>query len=505
MRTLTALFFFSFFISLTSCYKEEFIEPVPSITIDSTTLVINGKQCAFDSESSTYYFSILPSDTNQLELIIAYPHEWGVLNFNQEDVVSGSSVIFNTIQLNSPVGLSFANEKNIKLAFLTLPIISIFTDEIITDDSSAYSAFSILEPGVALLKQNIASFIEVRGGYSKSLPKISYNIELFENTDYLETEKYSLANLREDDDWILDAMYIDPIRMRNRVSFDIWLKMVEEANYLNSSKITNGINGAFTILFLNNKCVGVYCLNERFDKKQFEVRDTYNEYGGVLYKGKDWTNVLLFREYIPFTDSEYSNGWKLVYPDVDENFLPYWSALDTLTQFIVNSDDQTFKDDFYKHMNVRNVIDYYILLNLTSAYDNTGKNLYLSKYNEYLPFVISPWDLDGTWGLYWDGSHVEIDETLNMAIVDRLISSSAYNFTTQLKDNWTGYRQTFLQTDTIMDLYNSYADVLQQNSAYKLENDIWDLQLNPEDELVFIENWIDHRFEYLDNYFTNLN
>ena len=45
------------------------------------------------------------------------------------------------------------------------------------------------------------------------------------DTDLLERfneAKEELFNLRNDDDWILDAMYIDPSRSRNITAMQIW-------------------------------------------------------------------------------------------------------------------------------------------------------------------------------------------------------------------------------------------------------------------------------------------
>lgn len=469
---------------------------------EPTTLIINGQQCAYDKVRDIYYFPILASDTNSVDITANFPDNWGKLLYQTKEFESGSSITFEHIKLNQELKIAFTNN-NIKLAFLSIPVISVTTRQEINDETPSYSLFSIIEPGNEDVKQNIASTIQIRGGHSKSLAKTSYKIEFFKTTNYIEKENYSLANLRSDDDWILDAMFIDPMRMRNRVSFDVWFKMVNTSDYLYSSKSTNGIHGAYTLLMVNNKCLGLYSLNERFDKKQFNAQQTSNQFGGVLYKGKSWKGTVKFSYYEPFTNDEYSNGWKLIYPNVNDNYLKHWSHLDSLTNFIVNADNETFKTNFHNQMNIRNIIDYYILLNITLAQDNTGKNIFLSKYNEYVPFVISPWDLDGTWGLAWDGRHTATTSILEMNIVDRLLETSTQNFPEQLKTVYSNYRNSFLKTDSIMPLFNSYAKTLQQNHIYELENTIWNLQLNPNEELLFIENWLNNRFAILDEYIYN--
>lgn len=488
-----------------SCYKEQIINELPEIT--ANTLLINGQQCIYDLSKNTYYYAIPAEDTVETNLSINYPKNWGLLSFNNEIYPSGSNISLQHIKLNKPFKLNFKSDtlqQTIKLAFLSIPIISINAKKEIKDTTPVYASISIIEPGILNPKENIYAIVEVRGGISRKYDKKSFRVELYQSSNYAKRQDVSFMNMRDDDDWILDAMFIDPMRMRNRVSFDLWFKMVNASDYLNTKKMTNGIHGNFAIVYVNKQCRGLYCLNERFDKKQFKVRDTYKEYGGALYKAKHWTPSVKFKEYVPFTNKEYSNGWKLVYPNVDDNYLPYWAYLDTLSQFMVNANDATFANECQKHINIRSIVDYYILVNITKAYDNLIKNFYLSKYNEYVPFVISPWDLDATWGLFWDRSKIDAGGILSMQIVERLMEANPYNFKKQLKDTWQLYRKDFFTQDSIMSLFENYATPLTQNNAYQIENDAWNQNLNPNEELLFIEEWIGHRLINLDEYFANL-
>ena len=51
--------------------------------------------------------------------------------------------------------------------------------------------------------------------------KVSFGLELWKNRSE-EDYKTSLLDMRPGEDWILDAMYIDDLRMRNKLSFDVW-------------------------------------------------------------------------------------------------------------------------------------------------------------------------------------------------------------------------------------------------------------------------------------------
>ncbi len=59
--------------------------------------------------------------------------------------------------------------------------------------------------------------IERRGGGSMAFPKSSYEIDL--------EDDIPLGQLPEDDDWILNANYIDKTFMRHTFSYDLFREM----------------------------------------------------------------------------------------------------------------------------------------------------------------------------------------------------------------------------------------------------------------------------------------
>ncbi|HOZ31211.1 MAG TPA: CotH kinase family protein, partial [Bacteroidales bacterium] len=63
------------------------------------------------------------------------------------------------------------------------------------------------------------STIKCRGGFSSKFFKHSYRIEL--------NDKFSPYGLPKEDDWILNANYIDKTFMRHKLSYDIFRMMGE--------------------------------------------------------------------------------------------------------------------------------------------------------------------------------------------------------------------------------------------------------------------------------------
>lgn len=118
-----------------------------------------------------------------------------------------------------------------KMVFTTLPLVLIESDQKelyelwkrYDHDIKYPSSITVIDArfrteGLSEFYSNIG--IHVRGVTSAGKPKKSFGIELRdENGEELDAH---LLGYRNDGDWILDAMYSDHSRMRNRLIFDIW-------------------------------------------------------------------------------------------------------------------------------------------------------------------------------------------------------------------------------------------------------------------------------------------
>ena len=76
--------------------------------------------------------------------------------------------------------------------------------------------------------------------------------------------------------------------------------------------------------------------------------------------------------------------------------------LSDLIQFFAAASKEEFAAQYEERLDVSSLIDYFIFINLLSAYDNTGRNVFWGIYNVNLTllpkFIIQPWD----WMVHWD-------------------------------------------------------------------------------------------------------
>ena len=139
--------------------------------------------------------------------------------------------------------------------------------------------------------------IKVRGKTAASYPKKSYAIEFCDTMG--EELDVSLFDMRSDGDWILDAMYIDHSRMRNRLCTDIWNAYNRIPHISDEPEAMNGTRGLFVEVFLNGEYNGIYCLTERIDRKQLKLKKYRNACCGLSYKAYTWDNLMGYCSYNP--------------------------------------------------------------------------------------------------------------------------------------------------------------------------------------------------------------
>lgn len=179
-------------------------------------------------------------------------------------------------------------DKSFTLYFTQLPLISINSSVTLVDEPKVATDLTHADD-----EQVFTSIcgVEYRGGFSQTFPKKSLDLEFCEDAESEESRKVQLSGLREDDDWVLDAIYNEPLRLRAYVGHKLWVDMHTLYYTEKEPKAVSGARVRYVELFLNGKYHGVYMLSEQVDRKQLKLKkydDDNNQVRGVLYKGDNW-------------------------------------------------------------------------------------------------------------------------------------------------------------------------------------------------------------------------
>lgn len=387
-----------------------------------------------------------------------------------------------------------------KFFYTELPLISINTyGEDIFDDPKINAKLKILETGVEPTFFDIG--IEIRGGVSKKYPKKSYSVELWEDSLKSETLKTSLLGMRVDDDWVLDGLWNEPVRVRDFTSHDLWLEMGRVQHGNDNTK--PGIDRVYCEIFINNEYKGIYYLGEKVDRKQLDLKKYETEMQGELYKGSYWAPGVRYLGLDEYDNNlEIWSGYEAKYPDEVGEL--DWSNLHNFTDFVINSDQQDFESNIAKKLDLDNAVDYFLFLNVVFAPDNTGKNIYTAKHSQSDPYYFIPWDIDGSFGNDWQGERIDIITGIQTnGLFDRLLSTSA--FRAKVKSRWQSLRNSTFNEDYLKTKFRNNYDYLLDNNLFYRESLVAELSFNYSDtEIDFIESWIERRLDYLDNYVSSL-
>lgn len=423
---------------------------------------------------------------------------------SKTEIFLDKNYTFETPQSTIEIGQSYTiidpdTAEEFTLYFSQLPLVSISTTETIVDEPKVLASFRLVESDLTEIVSNIG--IEFRGGYTQSLPKKPYSIEFWNDTTGDDTENYSLLGMRSDDDWNFQAMFNEPLRFRKKTNQQLW-QMIHTIYYKDEEpEAINGITMQYAELFINGEYKGVYGVGEKVDRKQLKLKKYNGSIRGELYKGNSWGGAVTFDELPSYNNnSELWGGFEYKFPGEEVD----WENLYNFVDFVMNSDTNTFNDEYEDRFQVDNAVDYFIFLNLLRARDNTGKNAYIAKYKVDEPYFYVPWDLDGTFGINWYGGQDNTtNDVLSNGFYDRLVLDCSTNgFYEKLKNRWNELRGTVLTQNNIVALFETNFNYLQDNAIYEREHLAWsEYTMNPA-QWTYMNTWLGNRLNYLDTKFN---
>jgi hypothetical protein len=494
----------SFLLIGSSCYQEIPLEE-DRLGDQHNILSINHIYGITDLVNNRIFFTLGTMEADPFKAMVHF-EKYTQLSINGVDVINDAINDLGRVQTNQPfncIGICDQHTDTFEIVFTTLPLLHVVTEEEIIDEPKSYCKLHLqyddpYDDIVHTYQFNTSAGIEIRGASSMRYSKVSYGIELWRNRSE-EDYKTGLLDMRSSEDWILDAMYIDDLRMRNKISFDTW-KHIHMEDGANDEADYPGINCRFIELLINNEYMGLYCLNEKLDPALLGFTHDQCLSGGLMYKAVSWSDGSTRFEAIhePPSNSYIWDGWEQIYPAHDT----CWNPLSELRNFIVNSNDEQFEEGISDFMNIQNLVDYYLFVNLVQGYDNAGKNTYLVRWDHASGFHVLPWDIEATWGLAWNREKNRPAGIVTNHLFDRLIETDTRGFTRQLVTRWEQYRSGPFSEETITGRVAGYYRSLAESGAYAREKQRWqEFPMDHASEYAYITEWIHERLGYLDEHF----
>ena len=378
-----------------------------------------------------------------------------------------------------------------------MPLITITTDGPIVNSPAVHGIINVADANGSVITMH-AGF-KIRGTSSQQYDKKSYRVELWADETGTLMADTAFLGLRSDDDWNLEAMWAQPLRLRDKVANELWMEMYQLPYAESEPDALPGIRMAYADVFINDEYIGVYALTERMDRKQLGLRKYNGDIRGVLYKGNG-PGAPTFESLPNYDNTQYTwDNYEWVYPNESESAIN-WNHLYSFTNFVMNASDNVFYSQYAAQFDKANAIDYYLFINALMAMDNMGRNLFLARYKKSSTYMYLPWDLDAIWGLDTEGNKTYSTSGLESnGFFDRLTQDCNENgFVALAKTRYHVLRNSILTKEHIMELVQRQYEELMESGAYDREHEAWPSFSVDESQLTYLSDWLDNRFNYLD-------
>ena len=269
--------------------------------------------------------------------------------------------------------------------------------------------------------------VKFRGGLSARYKKNSITLEL--------DKKYKFFDFPKDDDWILNASYIDKTFMRHKINYDLFRAMNPNKNIAARSSYIN--------VKINNEYNGLYIFTEEINGKRVDLdkKDTL----AMLFKDP----LFLYTEERVPQDAD--NYHQQKFPKIHDRDQTYF--IENFRSFLFDSSDEDFDQNIEKWVDLENIIDWYLLLLYSNNGDGIMKNFYLYKKDTATPFRIAIWDYDHSFGRDGDGELNMMERPLRWKrsiLFVRLMESKNLAYQEKLKQRWKELRDQGLFSTSYM-------------------------------------------------------
>ena len=342
-----------------------------------------------------------------------------------------------------------------QLAQMTqLPVLSIVTDDgKLPEDEMSYGQMTLYEDGGV---RTVRVGLRLRGNTSRRFPKKSYRLIIVDEQG--QKQNLSIGGLRSDDDWILNPMYTDTSKIREKLAYELWDAMNSSGPKAQSSRLVHAE------ILLNGEYWGLYGVQERVDRKQVDA----DRRSGILYKVSRLEPPAV--EELLVCEEEVCGGFELEFAGAGVD-----NAWEPAAAYMAYYHEQ--ETDIRAVPDGNNLIDYGLWTMFTQAHDCHFKNQFIHGVygpDGYTLYKI-PWDVNNTFGDVWENDSPETNHTLFRivdftldGIFELLVQAQDADVNAAICRRWEQLRATVLKEELLLKrahaLYDPLYEALERDS-----------------------------------------
>lgn len=406
-----------------------------------------------------------------------------------------------------------------QLVFTGLPMITFTGTEYLAEDGTQMFLLKVYDTdheGSWVTECYTQS--RLRGNTSLTYEKKSLRLYLKElNKDgTFEKCNENLLGLRDDDDWILNALYADNTRIRDQLCIDLWNEVGAGNNPYGQNF---GTQSAMVEVIIGNGYQGIYDLMVPIDRKQLGMDAVSDQIAGGetiverLYKKKytaSW-NASDFMGPLPDANQiDYRGGFYLKGDTVlqnEEEWLPLYQVASLL-----EADDETFAAEITGIADRQNLVDNWLFYQAIAGFDNENKNMYYVARNRgdsYYGYFI-PWDMNLSFGAvyaenvyYCEESAAVIAEPVLWQPGQRMIELDADGSKELASATWQKWRSGAFSDEALLERISGLEHQVKDSGAFAREDARWS-NGNQDEDFSFLYDFAITRMKVVDAYISGL-
>lgn len=332
---------------------------------------------------------------------------------------------------------------------------------------------------------NSYATLKIQGASSTTFSKKNFNIRFYTSSDYSEKRNIDVG-FGEHNKYTLKADWPDGTKSRNIVTADIYSQIQKKYN-LFTDTLNYGVVDGFPIeIYLNDEFYGIYNFTTSKDYIYGLDEDDKNHLAIMAKEYDEKTNFTTLA----------TDKWESFEVEVGEQNDYSLSKFNKLVEFIKDSSDEEFKNNFENYINLDSALNYYCFAKFGELYDNLNKNMMFVTYDgDY--WYLTMYDLDISWGSTWDGRELlDYTDMLDTYIDSSMLWSKFERaFSNEIVERYQELRKDILTKENVLNKIKDYRNSI-PDLSFKKEEKKWGVLVGYGVDQV--EDFLDVRIELVD-------
>ncbi len=306
--------------------------------------------------------------------------------------------------------------------------------------------------------------IKAQGNSSMSYPKKNQTVKMFEDEACETKLKKDFKGWGKQNKYVFKANWIDLSHARNIVSARLWADVVKSrANYaelpelLRTTPNQGAVDGFPVKVYANGIYQGRYTINIPKDAWMANMDKDLDTH--CILCGENYVSGC-YRASANINESDWTDE---IHDTVPASIKTRWNQV---ISFVMNSTDDEFRANLGNYFYVDSLIDYYLFGLASCGLDAFGKNQLYATYDGK-KWIASMYDMDSTWGLYWNGSKFvpasygrdEFEDYVN-STGNLLYVRLEQLFLPELQTRWAELKNGALSVENIINRFERFTDIV---------------------------------------------